>query len=346
MTMTSPRYLHVANGTSTTATIEDAGIPGRTSIWADPLHEGPVPGHLADERLLEVRARHLAGDADAGLEPAGTLAELQRWRQVIDDHASYDELVLWYEHDLFDQLNLIQVLDRIGLNVRGHKPVSLICIDAFPGHPRFKGLGELTPDELGPLFDTRRPITDGQYDLAARAWGAFRADSPLPLDALLRTDTSALPFLAAALARHLEDYPSTRDGLSRTERRVMSLAQSAPIDISTAFPRMHDDETAFYIADSSFWWVVTELRSTTPPLVAVIETSSAPGQLPTGTIALTDTGRAVVVGHADRVALCGLDRWLGGVHLMGTQPVWRWDHAPGRICRAQARTWSKSSTLF
>ncbi len=168
-----------------------------------------------------------------------------------------------------------------------------------------------------------------------RAWGAFRADNPLSLDALLRTDTSALPFLAAALARHLEDYPWTRDGLSRTERRVMSLAQSAPVDIRTAFPRMHDDETAFYIADSSFWQVVTELKSTTPALVAVTLTSSAAGRLPAGTIALTDTGRSVVGGHDDRVELCGIDRWLGGVHLTGTQPVWRWDHAQGRICRGE-----------
>jgi hypothetical protein len=335
MTTTSPLYLHVANGTSTTGTIEEAGIPGQTSIWADPLHDGPVPGHSSDEQLLEVRARYLAADGDLRIDPAETIAELRRWRQVIDDHASYDELVLWYEHDLFDQLNLLQVLDRIAQTVRGHKPVSLICIDAFPGHPRFKGLGELTPAELGSLFDTRRPITDEQYALAARAWGAFRADSPLPLDALLRTDTSALPFLAAALARHLEDYPWTRDGLSRTERRVMSLAQSAPIEIGAAFPHMHDDETAFYIADSSFWHVVTELQSTTPPLVRVTVTSSAVGRLPAGTIALTATGRSVIGGHADRVELCGLDRWLGGVHLTTAQPVWRWDHAQGRICRAE-----------
>ena len=335
MTTTSTRYLHVANGTSTTGTIEQTGIPGRTSIWADALHEGPVPGHLPDEQLLEVRARHLASGGDARIDPAETIAELRRWRQLVDDHASYDELVLWYEHDLFDQLNLIQLLDRIAQSVRGHKPVSLICVDAFPGHPRFKGLGELQPAELGSLFDTRRPLTDGQYDLAARAWGAFRADNPLSLDALLRTDTSALPFLAAALARHLEDYPWTRDGLSRTERRVMSLAQSAPVDIRTAFPRMHDDETVFYISDSSFWQVVTELKSATQPLVALALTSSPAGRLPTGTIALTATGRSVVGGHDDRVDLCGIDRWLGGVHLRGTQPVWRWDHAQERICRAE-----------
>ncbi len=97
---------------------------------------------------------------------------------------------------------------------------------------------------------------------------------------------------------------------------------------------MHEDETAFYIADLSFWQVVTELESATPPLVALDVTSRPPGRLPAGTIALTDTGRSVLGGHVDRVERCGIDRWLGGVHLTGAQPVWRWDHAQGRICTA------------
>ena len=136
---------------------------------------------------------------------------------------------------------------------------------------------------------------------------------------------SALPFLAAALGRHLEDYPWTRDGLSRTERRLMTLAAKGPIEIWTSFPHMHDDETAFYIADQSFWEVVKALESTTTPLIAVDVTSEAPDRLPQGTIALTDTGRAVLAARVDRVERCGIDRWLGGVHLKGSDPIWRWD---------------------
>lgn len=117
------RFLHIANGTSTADTIQKAGIPGETSIWADPLHEGPVPGSLTDEQLLEVRARHLASP-DSGLDPADTTAELRRWRRVIDARSSYDELVLWYEHDVFDQLNLIQLLNWIGPS-RGRRPAPI-----------------------------------------------------------------------------------------------------------------------------------------------------------------------------------------------------------------------------
>jgi hypothetical protein len=42
-------------------------------------------------------------------------------------------------------------------------------------------------------------------------------------------------------------------------------------------------------------------------------------------LTITDDGRRVLAGDADRVSLCGIDRWLGGVHVTGTGPVWRWD---------------------
>jgi hypothetical protein len=73
-------FLHVANGTSTTMTIEAARIPRAVSIWADPLHDGPVPGGLDEAQLVDVRARHLGGhdepsfsDAVAELEAEGVL---------------------------------------------------------------------------------------------------------------------------------------------------------------------------------------------------------------------------------------------------------------------------------
>jgi hypothetical protein len=315
------RFLHVANGSCTTALIEAAGIPGARAVWADPLHAGPVPADLPDAALVDVRARYLAGsssDIDAVRQ------ELLGWRAAVSDAASYDELILWFEHDLFDQLNLVQLLDWMREHVSASPRVSLICIDRFPGRPRFKGLGELTPSELATLLGGRQPIGPAQFELASRAWRAFRDPDPRRLAELIASDTSALPFLGAALARHLEEFPSTRDGLSRSERRILELAEQ-PLDLWQAFGRMHDDESAFYIADLSFWEVVRELAGASPALVSVDATDRADGALPHGRLALTDTGRAVLQGGLDRVRRCGLDRWLGGVHLQGSGPLWRWD---------------------
>jgi len=316
------RFLHVANGTCTTRLIHDAGIPGALSIWADPLYEGPVPGGLTDEELLAVRSRYHSGPA--ALDPVN---DMRQWRAVIERHDSYDELILWFEHDLFDQLALMQLLTWIRERLPATKPVSLVCIGSFPGHPGFKGLGELTPDELASLLETRQRLSEPQYALAEHAWLAFREATPEALENILHGDTSALPYLAAAVTRFLQEYPGTADGLSRTERRLLELAKGGGIALSSAFPRMHDGETVYYITDTSLAGLAEDLSRTSPPLLALEPGNAGNDQGLRRTVTLTDTGRAVLAGQLDRVAACGIDRWLGGVHLQSGGTLWRWDDA-------------------
>ena len=338
MTSATPsRYLHVANGTSTTGTIEAAGLPGTCSIWADPLFEGPVPA-VNDAELLDIRVRFLAGGRNpmawAGSDPSLERAnDLREWRAAIERHESYDELVLWFEHDLFDQLNLIQLLAWIHDRLPRTKPVSLVCIGAFPGRPDFKGLGELTPDELAPLFDSRETVTGPQYAIARRAWQAFRDSTPEALDGLRQNDTSPLPHLAPAITRFLQEYPWTIDGLSRTERRLLQLADGDPVALWKAFPRMSDGEQAYYVADSTLAEMAEALSRTSPPLLALDVSGSEQRGALRGSMMLTDAGRSVLTGRLDRVTACGLDRWLGGVHLKGRRVAWRWNDERESIVR-------------
>jgi hypothetical protein len=323
-----PRFLHVANGTATTRLIQAAGIPGRLLEWADVLYDGPVPFGLDDEELLRVRGRHLAGLTDP---PSNVVAGLQSLRDAIDSVDSYDELVLWYEHDLFDQLNLIQLLTWVDTRPLAPTTVSLVEIGSFPGRPAFKGLGELTPNDLASLLHTRQRVPAERYELAARAWTAFRQPSPVALDMLRRTDTGAMPFLSAALTRFLQEYPWTTDGLSRSERRLLQIASTGPIDLMTAFGRMHQGETAYYITDLSFLSLLNDFSRSDPPAIAIGSASLDERKIPQGTVAITDHGRRLFNGESDRVAVYGIDRWLGGVHLEGKSVMWRWDGERDRV---------------
>ena len=322
------RFLHVANGTCTTGLIEAAGIPGAVSIWADPLHDGPVPSGLTDAELVEVRTRHLAGSTDqATVDP---MNDMRHWRAVIARHDAYDELILWFEHDLFDQLNLIQLLTWIRERVPATKVVSLVCIGSFAGHPDFKGLGELTPKELASLLDTRQRVTEAQYAVAEQTWRAFREPSPEALDEL-RQANLALPYLAAALTRFLEEYPWTSDGLSRSERRLLQLAAAGAIDLWDAFRRMHDDEDVYDITDTSLADLAKALSRTSPPLLTRAPRQSSGTEYLDGSVTLTETGRAVLASQQDRIVVCGIDRWLGGVHLTTGADLFRWDDTGQKI---------------
>jgi len=170
--------------------------------------------------------------------------------------------------------------------------------------------------------------------LAELAWQAFRAPTPEALDDLRQTDTAALPYLAAAVARLLQEYPWTRDGLSRSERRLLELADAGNVDLSAAFPRMHDGEDAYYITDSSLAELADTLSRTAPPLLTLAAGRMADLNRLEGSVTLTDTGRAVLAARQDRIATCGIDRWLGGVHLQSGADLWRWDDEHERIRRS------------
>src|SRR5205807_1708362 len=133
------------------------------------------------------------------------IEELARRDAAFENFDSHEEVVLWFEHDLYDQLQLIQILDRLrartgaGARARGVTRLSLICIDRY--------LGGLTGAQLAALWPARRAVTPGELELAAAAWRAFRSPDPEEIEKLLHRDTSGLPFLDGALWRHLQQFP-------------------------------------------------------------------------------------------------------------------------------------------
>jgi hypothetical protein len=97
---------------------------------------------------------------------------------------------------------------------------------------------------------------------------------------------------------------------------------------------MHEGEDSYYNTDLSFAALVDGLSCSTPPLIAIAPGTRNVGTIPRGTVTLTNFGRDVLRGRRDRVATCGVDRWLGGVHLLPNADVWRWDDEHGRITRS------------
>jgi hypothetical protein len=177
-----PRPLHVMNGTSISPIFEKANLPGVMTVYADPLHEGPVPSGLSDEDMREVRARYLAGPDEPWEEIAQGLRE---WDGALEAFHQHEEVVLWFEHDLFDQLLLIRHLAWFARRSLGPTRLSLICIGEYPGIEPFKGLGQLSPDQLAPLFETRVDVTAEQLALGRRAWEVFTSPDPQDLDGCL-----------------------------------------------------------------------------------------------------------------------------------------------------------------
>ena len=250
-----------------------------------------------------------------------------------------DEIVLWFEHDLFDQIVLIALLDWAAQNDIEADRLHLICIDRFPGIEPFQGIGQLGADQLAALFPQRKTVTAEQIALARRAWSMFRAPIPVGLESLLTEETSALPFLAGAILRHLEDYPALRGGLARTEQQALMAIEDGPKTARQIFAVNQSMEEAQWCGDLMYWPWLKRLASGRAPLLAIAGpedwTHSREGIRATR-VSLTRAGNAVLQGAADHVKLNGIDRWMGGVHLEGAESPWRWDAAKRRLVETGA----------
>jgi hypothetical protein len=323
------RVLHVMNGHSICPIFEGANLPGVMTVYADPLHEGPVPSGLSDQQMREVRARFLSSASEPWEEIEKHLRE---WDATLEAFHRHDEIVLWFEHDLFDQLLLIRHLAWLARQSRGSTRLSLICIGVYPGIQPFMGLGQLEPDQFASLFETRADVTGEQLDLGRRAWEAFTSPDPRELAHLLATDMSALPFLGPALRRYLLEFPATGTGLPRTEHEILTLLVNSPQSPAALFRSVHLRETCFFIGDTSFRWRLDELASLPQPLIA-LQVDSNDKILPPGIVTMTDVGRDVLAGRRDWLAVRDFDRWLGGVHLRSGS-IWRWNPDAGHIEKA------------
>jgi RNA polymerase sigma factor (sigma-70 family) len=328
----APRMLHVLNGDSTRGIMERSDIPGTYTVWADVLHEGPVPGDLDDDQFRAVRTRFLSAMDDWVSAEEGA-AMYRAWDERLATFTEYDEVVLWFEHDLFDQLILIRHLDWFARRKFGRTMLSLICIGEFPGLEGFAGLGELSPDQLASLLGTRQRVTVRQTELGRAAWRAFTSSDPTSIERVLERDTSALPFLAGALARFLEEYPAVGTGLPRTERQILDGLMRGIKKPADLFLDSQKLEERVFMGDATFWTRLEALARGPRPLVRLRGRPTRQA-FPNGEIQLTDDGRRVAAGEADWIALDGIDRWLGGVHLVGHTVPWRWDPGGRRLVRS------------
>jgi hypothetical protein len=281
MDASAPEPAHVVNGDSVAQTLRQSTLGGEVIVWRDVLHEGRVPpGDAATVR--RARAAFLAaagmGSRDeilAGLEAADAalLAAL----------ASGRETVLWFEHDLHDQLQLIQILARIAAHP-ARSSARLIAVDRYPGHEHFAGLGELSADELETLWPARSPIPAEAFAAATRAYETLRGADPAALARLASEPLPGLPYLAAALRRLLEERPWSGPGPGRSERQILAAVGAGahtPAEVFAATWRM---EEAAYMGDTWLWRRIDELAGDERPLLERVA----------GRLELTAEGRAAL----------------------------------------------------
>ena len=227
--------LHVTNGDSAVGRLRAAGIGGDVLPWRDALHEGPVRAGLDAAELRAERARFMA--ARGWAEEATALADMTARDERLERALQTGEhVVLWFETDLYDVLQLAQITDRLQ-----HHRVALVLV----GVDRFRGVSELTAAEV----HAQRAVPLDPAPFRA-LWDAFRAPDPRGL-----SDLAAPPLIRDAAHRHLQQFPWRGDGLNRSERALLqAVADGAGTPAEAFLAALPRGETAQAILAGEAEW--------------------------------------------------------------------------------------------
>jgi hypothetical protein len=316
--------LHVTNGGSAAEQIRQSGLPGDILPWSDVLHEGPVPAGLSLEALRHIRARFITAQGWGTL--GDVLAEFAARDRMLASCGEYEEVVLWFEHDLYDQLQLLQILDWFSGRELGGTHLSIIGVKDY--------LGTLQEDRVRTCFENRQRTIPEDLEAGRNGWAAFRNPDPTTVEALMHKGLPELPYLGAAFMRHLQEFPSVKNGLSLSEENALLAIAGGRSLLHEAFVASHHErEEHVFLADAVFATYLQRLSLVDKPLVVfedgarliVPRDPAAREVFWSKRAALTETGKDVASGKLDFVRLNGIDRWRGGVYLNGRGAVWRWD---------------------
>lgn len=302
MTLTLATMIHIHNGDVVAALARRSDIPGEHL----PFRESLVSGRVDRELSIDTRANALA--EFSGHELLRVSNDLFEQGQRLDAAKEQDEIVLWFEHDLFCLVHFVYLLQRLaGARL------------SYVWHP--EPLGQLDERELHLLFDSRAAVTPSMLQTASDVWRDYTSSDAATLNRWTVHGTPDFPFLQQGLALHASRFPSRQNGLGTIEQRALALIASGATDFATLFPLIDPDPPRFGFGDGD---VLRQLRSMAQRAVPLITISEAEGSPPKAIFAITPMGERVLKGEVDDTAINDPDVWLGGVHVT-KENLWRFD---------------------
>ena len=319
----SDRILIITNGDSAVDTLKEAGIVADFLPWRDVLHDGPVPANLTLEELSLIRAKFIS-ELGWG-EHEDVMNNFKERDKRLATSGDYEEVILWFEHDLYDQLQLIQLLDWFSQHEFKKTKLSIICKDEFVAN---SSKGRLLVN-----YSDRSEITSNQLASGYQSWLAFCSPNPKKIVEIITQDISYLPYLQSAFLRLLQEYPDKENGLSRNQSQILKIVQSNMTQPGEIFKESHKMEEANYLGDASFWQHMYGMNHCDFPLLQA--EGSKPFFLPSSLnpdqeflqqrLILTELGQQVILNKTNWVEINGIDKWLGGVHVT-RKTLWYWDN--------------------
>jgi hypothetical protein len=228
--------LHILNGD---ALAEKFPIAGEVIVCREALINGPVDSN--GERFWKDRARYLAGTFNFE-EPtyfANVKTEFDKLLSLKPERIN-----LWFEHDLFCQVNMWFVLHYIHLN-KINTPLFRVMPPTEVSEV-WSGFGKMTASDLRDIYQNRTEISEEDVQTGIGLWKAFRKNNLDALEKISQTPSPVYPYLREVCEAHIQRFPAQE---GRPQNRLRQIKKSGLVDFHDIFKEFSKTEGVYGFGD-------------------------------------------------------------------------------------------------
>lgn len=218
------RTLHIVNGDSLTEQMQELNLPGEIIVWRELLCEGPTQKEINAD-FFKLRKKFLLKTYNISAENYDErfISEIKKLKSL----KSYDDVVLWFEFDLFCHINMLAAISLLK-DKHGEIPISLVCSKKLQGEKEFQPLSQLSLKELENHYKNRIQLTTEDIETAILIWELYCGDNPLKLKPQIKVNTN-FEYLSSCVRAHVERFPNSITGINSLERNVLRLIEKHDI---------------------------------------------------------------------------------------------------------------------
>ncbi|WP_066256210.1 DUF1835 domain-containing protein [Neobacillus drentensis] len=254
--------IHIANGDVVGSKIRN--LPGAVLVWREMYDFGPLSEDISEDNWIKRRADFF--EKKLAIPSSLFIKNCEDQIRYLDETPRVTELVLWFEHDRYDQTMLMYLLNV--LSKKEFKNLSMVTINEYQGIEPFYGLGQLSIQQLEELYDNKKQsITDEQIKEAITGWRAYTSENPTEIEKWMASSQEKLPFLKKALQSHLSYFPSIHTGLNEVETLVVNYLDKNTCSFGDLFHFITYHRTNDGISDLYFAAMLNEMMNGAYPLL-------------------------------------------------------------------------------
>lgn len=217
--------LHITNGDSLNDKLFSLDIKGDFAVWREMLCEGKTTYAVGDPDFMNARKAFL--NEDYGIDTSNYEEKFISQLNILKNHQEYDEVVLWFEYDLFCHINMMACISYL-LQLDCKKPIYLVCSGRIPGEKELKGLSEISDDQLLIHYKEKILLSRNDLLLSDQIWRLYCSDDHIQLQPIIAKDSSFV-YLSNCISAHKKRFPEEKSGLNTLESHILKLIKKHQI---------------------------------------------------------------------------------------------------------------------